>query len=618
MLKKLQLTILFIMVISLTIFFFVFEEQSDNITSAYIVDGLNQATPIKILVTEYYATHGTFPDQNSEIELPAPAELSGNSIKSIEVSMGGRITITYNKKVKQNASIVLIPEPTYSRISSTLEWSCVSTTIKQKYFDNLVPGCSYQQPTKIHALITVIQRNDFEAFTEILAGKVDVNDNVLGYTPIMTAIRQGIPSYIDALVKRGADINARSDKFHGMTPLMYAARIGQAHAVRKLISLEADINAQDENGMTALMHAAQRSHQEAVELLLNFGAAWGLRDETGRSALDYYPKSGKHTHGYILLAKYAGLATNDTTATVPSSPRTIVALSEFSRAAQEGDQTRLLELIRSGADINQRDIKGATALHYATLAGQNEIVSMLISHGADTNVQCTELETPLILAIRNNNIEMAQRLISHGASDKTRGSLDITPLMLAAKLGHAEIVEMILKSGTTTAESRHSALYEALTNAATRKSRIEIQHSLIQSKIDLNQHQANQIPFLILAANAGNQTVVEAMLRRGANPKIKNSQTNETALHSAAEHDFTGIATLLLSAGADKNAANNEGDTPLITAVKNKHYRMANLLLKAGVDVNTTNKNGMTAFAIARALYYDDLLNLLRSYRDKR
>ncbi len=62
--------------------------------------------------------------------------------------------------------------------------------------------------------------------------------------------------------------------------------------------------------------------------------------------------------------------------------RTNVSLIE---ALWDGDKTQIIELISSGANVNQIDKSGLTPLILASAQGRFEIVESLISHGADIN-----------------------------------------------------------------------------------------------------------------------------------------------------------------------------------------------------------------------------------------
>ncbi len=55
-------------------------------------------------------------------------------------------------------------------------------------------------------------------------------------------------------------------------------------------------------------------------------------------------------------------------------------------AAQCGNVTEVKAILLRGAQlINQRDDRGATALHYAALGGHREVVEALVELGADIN-----------------------------------------------------------------------------------------------------------------------------------------------------------------------------------------------------------------------------------------
>ena len=52
--------------------------------------------------------------------------------------------------------------------------------------------------------------------------------------------------------------------------------------------------------------------------------------------------------------------------------------------------------------MNLRDVKGKSALHYASELGQDDILLLLINHGADVNIHDIEHgRTPLHDAILN-------------------------------------------------------------------------------------------------------------------------------------------------------------------------------------------------------------------------
>lgn len=61
-------------------------------------------------------------------------------------------------------------------------------------------------------------------------------------------------------------------------------------------------------------------------------------------------------------------------------------------------------MLRNGADINQMDNTGKTALHHAALEGKKKVTGLLISHGAVTTLVDSQGKTALNLAAQKGSI----------------------------------------------------------------------------------------------------------------------------------------------------------------------------------------------------------------------
>ena len=75
---------------------------------------------------------------------------------------------------------------------------------------------------------------------------------------------------------------------------------------------------------------------------------------------------------------------------------------------------------------------------------------------------------------------------------------------------------------------------------------------------------------LLSAANFGVEKAVHALLEAGAD-KNAAKQNGATALHIAAQNGHEAVVSALLAAGADKNAALQDGATPVFLAAQKGH-----------------------------------------------
>ena len=106
--------------------------------------------------------------------------------------------------------------------------------------------------------------------------------------------------YVQRLVEAGAEVN-----FYGWPPLTYAAFNGHREIVEYLLKRGAEINAKTENGSTALFFAARNGHTAIVRLLLENDADPTIINENEETAVDAALK-GKNTDSVELLRDVGG------------------------------------------------------------------------------------------------------------------------------------------------------------------------------------------------------------------------------------------------------------------------------------------------------------------------
>jgi ankyrin repeat protein len=121
-----------------------------------------------------------------------------------------------------------------------------------------------------------------------------------GWTPLHLAAFFGTPELIDALLDRGASVDARSGNAMANTPLHAAVAGGKTANVAALAKRGADINAQQSGGWTALHGAAQAGNREMVEVLIAHGADVKARAGNNQNALDLALQKGHESVAALL------------------------------------------------------------------------------------------------------------------------------------------------------------------------------------------------------------------------------------------------------------------------------------------------------------------------------
>jgi ankyrin repeat protein len=113
-------------------------------------------------------------------------------------------------------------------------------------------------------------------------------------------------------------------------------------------------------------------------------------------------------------------ATQGTAETVRKPTDTIEPaqpVESLHEAAAAGDIQQIKSLISAGADVNAKDDKGSTPLHYAVILANKDVIELLIAGGADVNVKDDQGHTALWWAKQQENAELTDLLLKHGAKE---------------------------------------------------------------------------------------------------------------------------------------------------------------------------------------------------------
>ena len=219
------------------------------------------------------------------------------------------------------------------------------------------------------------------------------------------------------------------------TPLCYAIRSKNTAIVELLISRGAIIEPYSER---FLDYAASDDRVEIAELLLENGA------DPSKA-----PRILDDGSAISTLFKRYGIPPKDINEKSHMGWPDLVYVCRGDNREHPDKVQRLLAL---GADIDVRNYKGKTALHYAAKAGFLKVINLLIERGAPLDATDNDGETPLFDAIRST-IKDSQKqraaleaLIVAGANLNVKNKKGLTPLQVAQRMRRAEarkVVELL-------------------------------------------------------------------------------------------------------------------------------------------------------------------------------
>jgi ankyrin repeat protein len=386
-------------------------------------------------------------------------------------------------------------------------------------------------------LLWASYHDDLKTADELIRGGAKVNAaNDLGVTPLWAASENGSAPMVRRLLAAGANPNAAL--LSGETPVMVAARSGHADVVELLLAKGANPNAHGTRGQTALMWAVSQQHPGVVEVLLAHHADIRLRSDVWTDVQAVRP------HGYLPYNK-----------AIPHGGETALMF-----AARVGDLASAKLLIAAGADVNDADAWGVSAVTLAMHSGFDDLVRFLLDRGADPNAAPAGF-TALHEAIMRRDENMVAALLDH----------------------HAD-ANAPLKTWTPTRQSSDDFHFEPAIVGAT--------------------------PFW-LAARLTEPGVMKLLVAHGADPRFvfRNSWVAEQGFGRVDRAETT---TALLAAtgigGGNVTVAwvpapRAEREALTLEAVK--------LLVDYGIDVNAVNNDGRTALDGARLLKYDSVAGFL-------
>lgn len=236
--------------------------------------------------------------------------------------------------------------------------------------------------------------------------------------------------------------------------------------------------------------------------------------------------------------------------------------AQFVRAARMNDLRGAAAALDKGANINTplRKDSGNMLVH-SLYSGHQAMAHFLMDRGIEVNTHGFSHNTPLMKSVTTKDIELAQKLLRLGADpnwprfeDRPSASPGLHPLHQACIYGDLDMAELLVQNGA-----------------------------------DIDRCARNGGSPLWYAAANGRQDVVCMLINAGANPEapFRNIRFTQAYGPHGIPLSNTGRTTVDVKYGLHHPASSG-------------HIEVLHMLLDAGADMNAKDDNGKTALEYAK------------------
>lgn len=263
------------------------------------------------------------------------------------------------------------------------------------------------------------------------------------------------------------------------------------------------------------------------------------------------------------------------------------------------------------AQLEHPDQYGITPLMYAVITKKRRLAETLIKRGVDVNEKGGQPEggamywmktygvTPFALACREGDFETAKMLLDAGA-DETITDAEGTPASFSLvynsfkfnSYGYAYTDKILQQKGQIAELLKRPDVTDTDGNTLLLKTLSKYEY-----RNDIRVNPSNNYP------------IMQAIIKNGADVNAVNRH-GDRPIHLAIQY-CDEVLKDLLSAGADINAQDADGNTALIIECKEYNEKGARTLLRKGADFTIKNNKGETAADIAAANGLTDVLELM-------
>ncbi|ORX42191.1 ankyrin [Piromyces finnis] len=411
--------------------------------------------------------------------------------------------------------------------------------------------------------------------------KINYEDDQ-GGIPLILACQNGDLTIVKYLISEGANIN-QNNKNHD-TPLTVTCKNWKEEVIHYLIDQGANVNQENKNGDTPLMIICKncnnsyksfysQAYLDIVKHLVDKGADINKNDINHNNVLDIaYNKIHKYKAKVVKYLIDNGAVIHETICT-----KIIIDTCE------QSNLETLKSLVKRNIDVNVEDDNGNTPLLISCRQdnGNNfSIVEYLIAHGANIDQTNKHGDSALIIACQSENEKIVNYLIELGADINKQNKDGDTASIKVCDNGNISIIYQLIEKGANIMHENKDGDTPLLTackncNNSDSENYFKIIKKLLEkgAGIDVNKSNRN-----------GETALLAACKRRYRKSKIVNynyKDENNKEVQKQQSYDknditqnYVKILNLLMEQGANINVEDVFGNTPLHASCRRTNYKL--------------------------------------------
>jgi len=293
--------------------------------------------------------------------------------------------------------------------------------VNQSFTNNLNTNKT-QKTLLIHA----IETQNKPIFELLLKQNVSVNTvSSKGFTPIYYAIHTNNIRYVEALTKKGANLNS-INPLNEQTPLGLSVDLGFEAIILFLLKNGAmTYSSKLSQNNLPLAKAIRQNHQSIIRLIINY------TDKSNLKIDQYFDENS-------LLVN-------------PNKLQFLLSIglkhsNKFFQSAIKNNHSEVVSILLQYNPNWQTVNNAELPLIYQAFQNNNTVIAaQLIQNGVDINTIVKDQEPLLIQAIQRNSYILVYQLLRVGANPNTVNNEGVSALQIAIKQGNSEIIKILIE-----------------------------------------------------------------------------------------------------------------------------------------------------------------------------